>query len=77
MAYALTSTETILVKASAYFYPPLYSVYITYDTYKFNTCKQNAYKLYVYKYSVYKLYIVVYILVFSEMIILPIKKIEF
>ncbi|BFL44169.1 hypothetical protein K410107C12_24970 [Agathobacter rectalis] len=43
MAYALTSTETILVKASAYFYPPLYSVYITYDTYKFNTCKQNAY----------------------------------
>ena len=39
------------------------SVYITYDTYKFNTCKQNAYKLYVYKYSVYKLYIVAYILV--------------
>jgi len=63
LAYALTSTETILVKALVYFYPLLYSVYITYDTHKFNACKQNTYKLYMYKYSVYKLYIVVYILV--------------
>ena len=39
------------------------SLYTTYDTHKFNSCKQNEYKLYMYKYSVYKLYIVVYILV--------------